>query len=115
MFGCPGYFVGGKAVACVFGNELNLTVPPARVDELVQKEGFRRFAPGGRTMSGWVLLDQERVAALEPDSELLTEAVTCARAKAIAAGKTANKPAKKTTGKAAKKTTGKPAKTTARG
>jgi len=106
MFGCPGYFVGGKAVACVFGNELNLTVPPARVDELVQQEGFRRFAPGGRTMSGWVLLDQERVAALEPDSELLAEAIACARAKAVAAlettSKKVSKPASKPTTKVSK-------------
>lgn len=83
MFGCPGYFAGTKAVACVFGDELCLTVPAARVDELVKKAGYRRFEARGRAMTGWVLVDQERASALAADDDLLAEAIAYARSKAL--------------------------------
>ena len=82
MFGCPGYFVGAKAVACVFGSELNLTLPPDRIAALVQKPGYRLFQPMGRTMTGWVLIDQERLQSLDPQNDLLEAAVAYARSKA---------------------------------
>jgi hypothetical protein len=85
MFGCPGYFLGTKAVACVFGDAINLTLPPERITELVAHPGFRRFEPLGRVMSGWVLIDQERAGALDPDDDLLEAAIACAAAKAAKA------------------------------
>lgn len=82
MFGCPAYFVGTKAVACVFEDALNLTLPAPRIDELVRTPGFRRFEPHGRTMTGWVLIDQERLASIDASDELLDAAIAYARAKA---------------------------------
>lgn len=92
MFGCPGYFAGAKAVAVVFGDELNLTLPPDRIAALVAQPGYRRFEVGGRVMTGWVLVDQDRLAALAPDDPLLDAAIAWARAKATAAPRRAATP-----------------------
>ncbi|HEY0708284.1 MAG TPA: hypothetical protein VGG33_15875 [Polyangia bacterium] len=82
MFGCPGYFIGTKAVASVFGNEVCMTLPPGQIEDLVRQPGFRRFEPmAGRTMSGWVLIDQERVGGFEPDDPRLDSAIAHARSK----------------------------------
>lgn len=82
MFGCPAYFVGAKAVGCVFGDEMSLTLPPAKIDELVARPGFRRFQARGRTMSGWILLDKKRAATLARDVTLVEQAIAYARSKA---------------------------------
>jgi hypothetical protein len=88
MFGCPAYFLGTKAVACVFEDALNLTLPPAKIDELVKTPGFRKFEPRrGRTMTGWVLIEQERLATLEASDELFEDAIAYARAKGASAPK----------------------------
>ena len=83
MFGCPGYFLGAKAVACVFGSSLNLTLPADRVAALVVQPGYRPFVAGrGRAMSGWVLIDSARLEAMSPEDVLLEEAIAYARSKA---------------------------------
>jgi hypothetical protein len=81
MFGCPGYFLGAKAVACVFGGEGCLTLPALEVAALVQQPGYRLFQAGGRTMTGWVLLDSARVDALATDGTLIDHAIEYARSK----------------------------------
>ncbi|HEY0713074.1 MAG TPA: hypothetical protein VGF45_10395 [Polyangia bacterium] len=96
MFGCPGYFLGTKAVACVFGNAINLTLPPARIDELVTTPGFRRFEAHGRVMNGWVLIDQERAESLEPDDPLFEAAIANAAAKAVRSPAPGKRPPRKT-------------------
>ncbi len=84
MFGCPGYFLGAKAVACLFGEEVCLTLPQPRVDELVGRPGFRRFvAARGRPMSGWVLISAERLRELAREPLLVDEAIAHARSKAL--------------------------------
>lgn len=83
MFGCPGFFLGAKAVACVFGADVCLTLPPAEIDKLVSKPAFRRFQPRGRTMSGWVLVEPEEAMA-DSSRPLFEQAIAYARAKAIA-------------------------------
>jgi hypothetical protein len=85
MFGCPGYFLGAKAVACVFGGEGCLTLPALEVAALVQQPGYRFFQARGRTMTGWVLLDRARVDALATDAALVDHAIDYARSKATAA------------------------------
>jgi hypothetical protein len=84
MFGCPGYFLGTKAVACVFGGEGCLTLPALEVAALVQQPGYRLFQARGRTMTGWVLLDRARVDALATDTTLVEHAIEYARSKAMA-------------------------------
>lgn len=101
MFGCPGFFLGTKAVAVTFGEHVTLTLPPARVEELVREPGYAPFIAGGGPMSGWVLIDTERFAALGTDAELFEEAIAYVRVKAARA-----KPAK-VKGAAKKKARGK--------
>jgi hypothetical protein len=86
MFGCPGYFLGKKAVACVFGGEGCLTLPALEVASLVAQPGYRLFQARGRTMTGWILLDRPRVEALASDPRLVEHAIEYARSKAQAAG-----------------------------
>ena len=40
MFGCPGYFAGTKAVACVYGDTLSLTLPQDRIAVLLGLTGL---------------------------------------------------------------------------
>ena len=85
MFGCPGFFVDGKAVAVVFGHEVSLTLPPAEVERLTAPgpgSGFRPFEAMGKRMSGWVLVDPERLMRLGADAPLFDAAIACARGKA---------------------------------
>lgn len=84
MFGCPGYFVGAKAVACVFGAEVCLTLPASEIDALVARPGFRRFEVNGRTMSAWLMVDRPRVEAMARDATLVEKAIAYAKAKAAA-------------------------------
>jgi hypothetical protein len=84
MFGCPGYFVGAKSVACVFGGEGCLTLPAPEVEKLVGQPGYRKFEARGRTMTGWILLDRKRVEALAADRTLVEQAIAYARSKAAA-------------------------------
>jgi hypothetical protein len=87
MFGCPGYFLGKKAVACVFGGEGCLTLPALEVASLVEQPGYRLFQARGRTMTGWILLDRGRVEGLASDTRLVEHAIEYARSKAEAAAK----------------------------
>ena len=86
MFGCPGFFLGTKAVAVTFGEHVCLTLPQARVAELMLQPGFGPFiAAGARPMSGWVLIDPETFAALGPDTPLFDEAIAYVKVKAAKA------------------------------
>lgn len=79
MFGCPGYFVGKRAVGCVYGEDAMLTFPKERAEALCQKRGFRVFEVMGRKMGGWVLMDRSTLKAHA--KELVPEAMACAKAK----------------------------------
>jgi hypothetical protein len=83
IFGCPGYFLGPKAVACVFGSEINITLPSARVAELVRTPGCRPFEARGRAMTGWMLVQPARLRALAEESDVLNEAIAYARSKLV--------------------------------
>ena len=81
MFGCPGFFLGTKAVATVFGEDVTITLPPERVQALVKESGYRPFIAAGRAMSGWMLIDQEQLQRLGTDASLFDEAIAYAAAK----------------------------------
>lgn len=95
MFGCPGFFCGAKAVAVVFGEDVTITLPAARVDAFVREEGYRQFLANGRKMSGWMLIDPEQMSRLGPDAGLFDEAVAYARSKAAVKPAVKKKTAKK--------------------
>lgn len=81
MFGCAAVFRGKRAVLCVFGDALVLTLPDAKVEALVATPGYQRFMPGGRIMRGWVMLDARRADALAPQGSLLDDGIAYAEAK----------------------------------
>lgn len=85
MFGCPGFFLATKAVAVVFGDRVSMTLPPERIAKLIEHEGYEPFVAGGRTMSGWVLIDVERFSSLSPEAPLFDEAVAYVKQKAARA------------------------------
>lgn len=91
MFGCPGWFAGSTAVVCVRGDDTLLTLPQPRIDELVKKAGYALFEAMGRTMSGWLMLDEERVRELAKNDALAEEAIAHALAKAKAKAKAKTK------------------------
>lgn len=95
MFGCPGWFVGSTAIVCVRGDDALLTLPQPRIDELVGKAGYALFQAMGRTMNGWLVLDEKRVRELAKNDALVDEAIAHARAKAKAKAKATTKTAKK--------------------
>ena len=97
MFGCPGFFLGTKAVAVLFGDDVTVTLPQARVEELIEERGYRPFvAARGRAMRGWALVSQEQLSELGPDASLWDEAIAHVKEKAKVGTKL---PAKKKAGK----------------
>ncbi|TRD23285.1 MmcQ/YjbR family DNA-binding protein [Palleronia caenipelagi] len=57
MFGCPTLFSGRKAALGVFGDHANLKLPRDRAEALLAEGRALPFAPGGRKMGGWVLVE----------------------------------------------------------
>ncbi len=98
MFGCPGFFWGTKAVAVTFGDCVSITLPPERVAELVKEPGYAPFVAAGRPMSGWMLIDTERFAALGSDAPVFDEAIAYVKVKAAKAAKAKAAKAKTTKG-----------------
>ncbi len=66
MFGGLASFVAGNmAVAASGQGGLLVRVDPAESDALVASAGARLFDMGGRTMRGWLSVDEEHVTASE--------------------------------------------------
>lgn len=64
MFGGLAFLVAGNmAVAASGRGGLLVRVAPAESDALVGSTGARLFEMGGRTMRGWLSVDEQHVAA----------------------------------------------------
>ncbi|MDX2024691.1 MAG: hypothetical protein SF187_30895 [Deltaproteobacteria bacterium] len=101
MFGCPGFFLGTKAVAVLFGEDVCITLPQARVQTLIDTLGYRPFIAGGnRAMSGWALISPEQLTDLGSDSPLWDESIAYVKSKIDAAVKAKAAKASKTPTKA---------------
>ena len=80
MFGCPAFFLGRRMVACVYGDEVGIKLPSARVEELLVQPDIEPFRPYGKDkMREWVAL-RHRNEARNAVAGLLHEAVAYARA-----------------------------------
>jgi TfoX/Sxy family transcriptional regulator of competence genes len=64
MFGGLAFLVAGNMAVTASGQGgLLVRVDPAESDALVASAGARLFEMGGRTMRGWLSVDEEHVAA----------------------------------------------------
>lgn len=71
MFGCPGWFVGGKAFAVVMGDGLCVKLGRARASSLVDAGDAFPMVVMGRTMGGWITVAADD---LDEDWPLVLEA-----------------------------------------
>ncbi len=61
MFGGRGYFQEGNMFAGVMGDRLMVKLGEDAVAVVETEVDVELFSPGGKTMSGWVTVDQELV------------------------------------------------------
>lgn len=54
MFGVPGFFVGRKLFACVYGDVVGVKVTEERASRLLEDPRFEPFRPYGKQMRAWV-------------------------------------------------------------
>ncbi len=73
MFGFPGYYADGKLFACVYGPGVALKLPPGRAEKLVGRPGIGPFAPLGRKMKAWVMIERRRSGDLRRLERLFVE------------------------------------------
>ena len=63
MFGGLGFMLDGHMAVAVSGQGgLMVRVDPVTTEELVAHDGVARMEMGGRTMGGWLLVDDDVVA-----------------------------------------------------
>jgi TfoX/Sxy family transcriptional regulator of competence genes len=74
MFGRPGFFTGGKAFVCVLTEGITLKLPPATIASL-SDSAMRPFAPGGRSMTGWVEIRREPASEYMQDADLIQQSI----------------------------------------
>lgn len=109
MFGCDAVFVRDRIFGMVWKHgRVGVKLPEyERYVEAMQLEGSEPWAPGGKQMSGWVLLPEELVE----DADVLASWLGEAHAEVVAAAPKAKpkKPAKAPAKKAAPAKAKKPA------
>ena len=77
MFGQPGYFVGRRLFACVYGDGVALKLPAEALAGLNGSPECRPFAPWNRgPMRQWVLLVRPRAEDYLADADLLEQSIT---------------------------------------
>ena len=62
MFGGLAFLLHGNMCVGVTGSDLLARISPDRFDEVVGRPGARPFAMGGRTMAGWLVVDNAQLA-----------------------------------------------------
>jgi hypothetical protein len=92
-FGCPGYFIAGKAFACVFEDSVVIKLPKDLAAETLKRSDVKPFAPGGSAMGGWVQITHEDSAEYCKELHLMNTSVE------YVADQAASAPPKKTKGK----------------
>ncbi len=76
VFGMPGYYVGGKLFASIFGSGLVLKLPKDICDNLiVNKDGFDHFAPLGNNMKEWVVITKDDPESFEEEMALILQSI----------------------------------------
>ena len=76
-FGYPGYYIGGKLFACVYGEGVALKVPREVRDSLLAGKGADYFEPMGRAkMKEWVLVTRKRPSDYDKLEEAFLAAIS---------------------------------------
>jgi hypothetical protein len=75
MFGCPSYFIAGKAFVSVFGDGVAIKLPKDQMDAVLKRSDAKPFAPGGMPMGGWVLITHKNSADYRGELGLMNNAV----------------------------------------
>lgn len=72
MFDCPGYFVGGKLFAVLYGDGVGIKVPAHIVDRLMNQTDIVPFQPYGRAkMREWVQINHANPTEYRKDLDIL--------------------------------------------
>jgi hypothetical protein len=87
MFGCPAYFIAGKAFVCVFEESVAIKLPKDQIDAVLKRSDAKPFAPGGQPMGGWVTITHKHSADYRGELGLMTNAVEYVAEQAAAAPK----------------------------
>jgi len=75
MFGCPAFFAGRRMFACVYGDQVGLKLPAARVEELLQS-GYVPFRPIGKPpMREWAAAPRELALSFADEPAVVLEAL----------------------------------------
>lgn len=93
MFGCPAYFIAGKAFVCVFEDSVVIKLPKDLAAETLKRSDAKPFAPGGAAMGGWVQITHEDSTEYRKELDLMNTSVE------YVADQAASAPPKKTKGK----------------
>lgn len=75
MFGGFAYLLHGNLCCGVRDNYIILRVGPDAYQQFLQSPYTREFAPTGRVMRGWVVVEQEGFEGEDDLSRLITQAV----------------------------------------
>lgn len=76
MFGFPGYFVGKKLFACVYGHGVGLKLPEHRAGELLALPHITAFQPLGRPkMREWVQINRAESSEYAQDLDLFLASI----------------------------------------
>lgn len=92
-FGCSGYFIAGKAFACVFEDSVVVKLPKELAVETLKRSDVKPFALGGSAMGTWVQITRNDSADYRKELDLLNTSVE------YVADQAASAPPKKTKGK----------------
>jgi hypothetical protein len=92
-FGCPGYFIAGKAFACVFEDSVVIKLPKDLAAETLKRSDVKPFAPGGSAMGGWIQITRNDSTDYREEMDLMTTSIE------YVADQAASAPPKKTKGK----------------
>jgi hypothetical protein len=57
MFGHPSYKIAGKMFAALMLEGIILKLPKETISDILQRDNVSSFAPDGRPMTGWVLIE----------------------------------------------------------
>ena len=81
MFGHPAYYVGRLLIACHYGSQVGVKIPPDLAELLLRRGTASLFLPyGKKRMRGWVALSHVRAGDFRQDREVFFAAVKFARA-----------------------------------
>lgn len=76
-FGYPGYYVGGKLFACVYGDGVSMKVPEGVREKLLAEKGVDYFMPMGRArMKEWVLIVKKRSSDYEKHEDAFLASIS---------------------------------------